>query len=149
MYRRIFGELLGFFVCLTERFAERHGVMLGPAYMDAVADAAREAALIDPRSSYPPGRCPDTDYYRARVFASHIERIRSRFMFQPTEPIVAPALLDAFAWSIALPLSVSPNVQRRKNESPVIRQRLTQLAEIFLKSHPLADLSMLPGKGPQ
>lgn len=135
-------ELLAFFVCLTERFACRHGVQEAARFIDALADGVREEALV--QSDYAPAVAPASTLHRADFICKRIERLRSLHSYHAGERVVDAGLIHSAARAIALPLSVSPVPELRKDQSHGVGERLEQLALLLLRMPPYVELSARP-----
>lgn len=142
VHRQIHRELIAFFVSVTERFANCHGVENTSLFVDAVADGARDASLADPRSHYPPVAKPAVGVWRAELDSARVERLRALYPYQKGEDIVSNPLVAESAWRIGLQLSVSPEARFQTDQSWVIGERLRQLANLLLRTPPYQDLSL-------
>jgi hypothetical protein len=139
VYRQIHRELVAFFVCLTERFACRHGVNEAARFTDALADGVREEAIV--QSGYAPAVAATSTLHRARFIIERIERLRSLHSYKAGERVVDAGLIRTTAWAIALPLSVSPVPELQEDESQVLGRRLEQLGLLLLRMPPYVELA--------
>jgi len=144
VYRQFHRELVAFIVCLTERFACRHGVQDASRFTDALADGVREEALVHP--GYAPAFNPGSMIHRARFICKRIERLRALHPYKAGERVVDDGLLRTSAWAIALPLSLSTLPGPPKDQSHVIGVRLGQHADLLLRMPPFVELSARAGR---
>jgi hypothetical protein len=139
VYSRIHRELVAFFVCLTERFACRHGVNEAARFTDALADGVREEAIV--QLGYAPAVAPASTLHRARFICKRIDSLRSLHSYKTGEHVVDAGLIRTTAWAIALPLSVSPVSELPQDQSHVLGKRLEQLALLLLRMPPYVELA--------
>jgi hypothetical protein len=139
VYRQIHRELLAFFVCLTERFACRHGVDEAARFTDALADGVCEEAIV--QSGYAPAVAPASTLHRALVICKRIDSLRSLHSYKAGERVVDAGLIRTTACAIALPLSVSPVPELQEDESQVLGRRLEQLGLLLLRMPPYVELA--------
>lgn len=144
VHRQIHRELLAFFVCLTERFATRHHVPNARELIDVIADGAREASLVDPRTSYPVKKNPQPDAFWLESSARRIEVVRTRHAYREPQSIVGSEVLAATGHVIALQLGLSPLRALQTYQAPMVQERLTQLSTILLRTPPFLDLAIGP-----
>lgn len=131
-------QLLGFYLCVSERFFISCGLSGSSQLFKAISDGVREAALRDSwRKPQHPLQQPIGDYLRAFSCQRHCQKLRERYPARPGQAGLPPDLLRTSSIAIALRVARNPDdgayVQDLSN---IVQARLQQTADELLSCRP-------------